>query len=645
MKRHVAYVCLLLITARSAQAAGNAAYLQTLLTQAKTKQLSRAPYWRRLLHFRRDILGRYQSDVDDLSFFSAPRGRRDPEAELEADLRGFLESAPGDPEQQSVQCRFPARYAWLKEQLAFDAAQLPEQPCPRFEQWNHSMDAESVSIIFASFYMNNPASMYGHTFLRLNGRGHGPSERLLDYTVNYAAEVNTNNGILFAVLGLTGGYRGRFSTMPYYMKVQEYNNLESRDLWEYRLRLSPEKIDRLMRHLWEMGNTTIAYFFLNRNCSYQILPLLEVADPSLDLSRPFVFKAVPTDALRKVLAQPGLVAEVTLRPSHVSKLLQERARLRPQEIREVERLAKTPSAETMKAMSSWPLKRQALVLDTAYDLFRYRVGFTREKIASTKEQERKLLLLRNQLAVQSPEKPEGEAATDAGRDAQQPLSPDHGHKTGRLGLSYGFSNHSHFEEFSARPAVHDQDDPPLGYIPGSQLQMFLLRLRYDNDRRTFYPEQFTLVDLTSFSPWDRWVHHPSWKVNTGLSVAHDLDRDPENSLYYGLNGASGFSAQIPKLERSMVYALAEADAGFGAVFRDGYRLGGGGTAGIALEPIANWRMHVEGSYLRYSAGEPGEAVRWRLIQNIPLAANFALRAKLERQNQYKEVLVSALWYL
>src|SRR5947209_19445967 len=107
------------------------------------------------------------------------------------------------------------------------------------------------------------------------------------------------------------------------------------------------------------------------------------------------------------------------------------------------------------------------------------------------------------------------------------MSPDHGHKSGRIEFAYGFTNHSHFEELGLRPAVHDQDDPSLGYIPGSQLQMFNLRLRYDNDRKTGYLQQFTLVDMMSFSPLDRWVRHPSRKVNTGLQVANDLDRDPE----------------------------------------------------------------------------------------------------------------------
>src|SRR6185312_8559320 len=116
---------------------------------------------RRLLHDRRNLLGVYRSDVDDPRFFMSTRGRQNPSAELDADLSAFFEPAPADPQQQSAQCRFPARYQWLKDQLKFDPRQLPEQPCPRFEQWASLIDADAVTVVFASYYMNNPASMYG----------------------------------------------------------------------------------------------------------------------------------------------------------------------------------------------------------------------------------------------------------------------------------------------------------------------------------------------------------------------------------------------------------------------------------------------------------------------------------------------------
>src|SRR5690606_41580839 len=57
---------------------------------------------------------------------------------------------------------------------------------------------------------------------------------LISYAVNYAATVDGNDNWSFAWKGLTGQYLGEYSLMPYYRKVKEYGDFESRDLWEDR---------------------------------------------------------------------------------------------------------------------------------------------------------------------------------------------------------------------------------------------------------------------------------------------------------------------------------------------------------------------------------------------------------------------------
>ena len=471
-------------------------YLHTLQARARRENLAAHPYWRRLLHDRRDLLGRYQSEIDDPSFFLSPHGRKDPGAELDATLAAFfITSAAGNDEGgwQPAQCRFPARYAWLKEQLHFDASQLPEISCPRYEQWKEQMNPSSLSLVFASYFMNNPASAYGHTFLRLNGKGHTSHERLLDYAVNFAADPESDNGVLFALKGLWGGYQGRFSTFPYYMKVQEYNNLESRDLWEYDLNVSSANLERLLEHLWELGSPQSRYFFINKNCSYYLLPVLEVMDPALSLHQKFIFKTIPIDTVREMIHVPGELESMSYRPSYATKMLAARKRLSKKEVGLAENLV---NGSGMMPLKELPLTRQALILDSAYDLFQYRVGFARNQPAPILEKENNLLLWRNQVGIPSPVLEISSSSA---------ISPDQGHKTGRMDLSYGFSNHSHFEELSLRPALHDQDDPPAGYSPGSQLEMFHLKLRYDDNRKTAYVQEFHAVDLISLTPWDRWI--------------------------------------------------------------------------------------------------------------------------------------------
>ena len=117
----------------------------------------------------------------------------------------------------------------------------PTAPVRLFETWRTGISAEAVTLVYATAYLNSPASMYGHTFLRLS-RATGDGNPLLDYVMNFAADVDTENGLLYALKGVTGGFAGRFYVMPYYVKVQEYSNMESRDLWEYELTLSRAQV-------------------------------------------------------------------------------------------------------------------------------------------------------------------------------------------------------------------------------------------------------------------------------------------------------------------------------------------------------------------------------------------------------------------
>ncbi|MFB6259938.1 MAG: DUF4105 domain-containing protein, partial [Thiohalorhabdaceae bacterium] len=113
--------------------------------------------------------GGWESRADDPDFFFADAGKHDPGAELTATLRAFFRPAAshqpveqGEEGEQHPQCAFPARYRWLKRQLAFDPGRLPEQPCPRFDWWREQLDADGVTLVFPAAYLNNPSSLFGH---------------------------------------------------------------------------------------------------------------------------------------------------------------------------------------------------------------------------------------------------------------------------------------------------------------------------------------------------------------------------------------------------------------------------------------------------------------------------------------------------
>ena len=271
----------------------DAVYLDELRQRAASLELHRQRYWHLLLHYRATLAG-YASEADEAGFFLAANGKTDPKAELEATLTKFFSTELVGRSRQPARCAFIARYHWLKAALAIDEARLPPQSCERFHAWFKELNPASITLIFPSAYMNNPSSMFGHLLLRVDQKGQTEQTRLLAYTVNYAADVTSDNGFVFAVLGLTGGFKGYFSTHPYYVKATEYGDFENRDLWEYRLNLTEDQVERLLMHTWEMGNASFDYFFFKENCAYHILSLLELANLEIHLTDRFWFYTFPS---------------------------------------------------------------------------------------------------------------------------------------------------------------------------------------------------------------------------------------------------------------------------------------------------------------------------------------------------------------
>src|SRR5690606_29950305 len=133
-------------------------------------------------------------------------GAGDPQAEMRATLAGF--AAPAKLGDEHAQCRFVARLSWLRERL--DLGALPQPDCAAYREFRSLVNATRVALVFPSYYLNSPSSMFGHTLLRLdaNEQADGGAE-YLSFAANFGAMVDADdNGMFFALKGLTGGYPG-----------------------------------------------------------------------------------------------------------------------------------------------------------------------------------------------------------------------------------------------------------------------------------------------------------------------------------------------------------------------------------------------------------------------------------------------------
>jgi hypothetical protein len=485
------------------------------IARARDERLAEDLGWLRLGHWRKGM-GGWKSEVDGAEFFLSPRGKTDPAAELAATVEGLFSPGPFADELADPFCRFPARVQFLAARLGLDPAALPPRSCPKQQDFLARVRPGGVTLVFSSYYLNNPSSSFGHTLLRLDkadGALEGKHFELLDYGVDYAATADTSNAILYAVKGLFGLFKGEFKHYAYYYKVRQYGDFESRDLWEYDLAFTPEETALLARHLWELGGTWFAYWYLDENCSYHVLGALEAAAPRLDLLS-HVGKAVvlPADTVKALFRNPGLVRAVHYRPS-IRTQFEARAReLSDLELETAIELARRPAAPFPEAL---PPPRRVAVLDAAQDLVDLRHGrkLVMGQDPRAAELRQALLERRAEIAVSSVplEVPPPEARR-----------PDRGHGSFRAGLAGGASRaHGAFGALEARLALHDLGDPLQGYPPYAQLEFLPARLRFYPEDRRLELDDLSLVKVVSLNPVSRWDHRPSWRMRAGATTVRD----------------------------------------------------------------------------------------------------------------------------
>jgi hypothetical protein len=100
------------------------------------------------------------------SFFLSVDGYKNPTAELEATITVLL----NDPK---MQCRYHVRLEFLLENEAIETGWLPKTDCEEHEIYLQKVPFECVYAVFVSEDQSNPASIIGHTILKIAGEDEG----------------------------------------------------------------------------------------------------------------------------------------------------------------------------------------------------------------------------------------------------------------------------------------------------------------------------------------------------------------------------------------------------------------------------------------------------------------------------------------
>ena len=588
-------------------------YPDQLILLAHQKRLHEDPYWLILLHYQKTLFG-VHSLIDDPQFFLSNEGKENPKAELDATLRAFFQDE--NISAGSSICRFIARYTWLKEKLSIDESKLPAGECSEFSKAMELIKPRSATLIFPAAYMNNPASMFGHTLINIET----PSQsKLLSHAVNYSAYTQENNGVVFAVKGIGGFYKGYFSILPYYEKVQQYNDISHRDIWEYRLNFTEEEVRNMVMHIWELQKIYSYYYFFGENCSYNLLFLLDAARPSLKMVEQFRWWVIPIDTV-KALCQSGVVESVHYRPAQATKIRYMSSNMDSQSRKMAETIAEDGMEPALLLNQHGSQEDKIKSLDLAVEYLQYRYG--KRKIPHDEYTSLFLSILKARSTLG---RPDGLDYT-----VPPPLSPEQGHDSKRVSVGFGYGEDRSFQEVRIRPAYHDLMDDDAGYTPGSQIQFCDTRFRYYFSDRNLELEAFNLIDIISLSERDSFFKPFSWKAQTGL-IQKRRD-DGENHLIYYLSTGGGFAYRNRLL--GLYYGMIESDLNFGGSLESNHALGGGASMGLQKKITGFWKLHLYGKALYYPLGDEHKTYELSLAQNLALSPAHAFTLELSRTKTF-----------
>ncbi|CAN7249174.1 DUF4105 domain-containing protein [Pseudomonas sp. GL-B-26] len=590
----------------------------------RLQQLANDPFWISLGHYETAKLGGWRSYVSDKKFFLAADGNEHPDRELAATVQALY--APVSAGEKHAQCVYPARTRWLKAQL--NLSDLPTLPCTEFKQWFKDVSPHSAVMIFPAAYLNSPSSMFGHTLLRIDQANvQSDQTALLSYAINFGAYIEgSDNSILYAWKGLMGGYPGLFALVPYQEKLSEYRSLENRDLWEYRLNLTQAETERMVEHVWELKQIQFDYFFFDENCSYRLLELLQVARPSLRLTEQFPLTAIPTDTV-KAVKEAGLVESIQYRPSRERELLSRAEPLTHEEQEWVLKVSADQKQLQEPAFKAQPKDRQALIIDAAYRLERYRAnGQERDP----QRAQRSFELLR---AINQNPAPE--------LDIPQPGLPEDGHESRTWQAGIGTRGDKAFGEYGLRMAYHDLNDNAESFPLGAQIEILQMKLRqYEGNH--WQLQQLDLATIRSLTPRNELLQPLSWQVTGGLERVPGKHDD--ETLVSHVNGGGGGTWQLG--DDMLGFALGTVRVEHNNDFASFIAPAAGFNSGLLWKnPLGNFSLEAKGDF--FTNGEVRRSVS--LNQQWELSRNLGLRLSAQREFSHlaspeNEVMLELKWY-
>ncbi len=567
----------------------------------KIKVISNKQYWKKLIHFHDGLLSS-ESYADSDSFFLSSNGKYNYTEELVSTIDSFKKIDKSyTPQKIPAQCAFPERFKFVKEH--FPEIKVKDADCPYFQSWKSAVKGESLSLVFASSFVNNPSSMFGHTFLKFNKKGNDSlSKDMFNYVVAFSAKADDTPGLLYAVKGLFGGYKGIVDVQPFYLTLREYSKVESRDIWEYKLKLNEFQMDSLVNHIWELyANTNFDYYFFDENCTSMLARLLAlVTNEKFD--EEMEGYALPTDFLR-ILKNYGLVESTRYFPS-----------LRKQFFANYNILSNVQKEDFEKILKGTKSEGDRKTLNSLVHYLDY-IRHDHENTVSNEFQ-----LTQKKILSMSSKKGKSKQIK-----VSIPTSPEKGHLPRRVDFYYGEVNELSSLSFNLRPSFHSLIDPAEGYEPWSHIEFFSLDLTYGLKNKNVRLNELIVANIQSLPDFKLLDTNTSWSLDVRVNPI--LEENKLNSHKGSFNLNMGLSKHS---DLFLISFLTGARIEGHSSFKNFFKVGPNVKFNIGLN-IFNTKVILESSYfyslLKPSSGSVRDYFQTSLQVSSQVSEKISLRFK------------------
>lgn len=456
-------------------------------------------------------------------------------------------------------CTYPGRSFWLINKFNLPTEEINFNHCTDMWKWSNRFLDNDFNLAFASSDSSSPASMFGHTFLALHKKN---GSYLNGYAVNYAANFgHQQNSIAYLAYGVAGGYPGIITVTPLHQKIKEYTYENQRDIFLFKLSLDSKQKQQIIFTLWERKKARFDYFFIDENCSYNILKIIQIVEPNIKTYSNLFNQIIPFETVRSV-SNANLIKSTYVIYASEKKL---------------KALAKNYSKSDQKLLNDlvtqkinyedWRKKTDKL---NEYFAIRYvNWSIQRDTIARKYGRELRTKLLHANLK----NKQDKSNRNFNSIQSYNPVPLLKAHPPNRASLIVNSSNKfNHSMDFNLRWAYHDLLDPVSPSLKNASVEAFSGTFRLENNDLKL--EELDLISVKSLPNYS--LLFPQRSKNFKLS----FDRSDLTKNKLGLTTIWGRGLSIHSNQDDIIYALANLEMAISSNINNKFAIGYSGELGL-----------------------------------------------------------------